>query len=142
MGFFDFFKSGNKQEQDRARDALVDLDIDTAIAAHENWKVRLRTFLDGNSTEDLRADVICRDDRCDLGKWIHGPGGEKLRHYAAFGELKATHRLFHMQASSVIMQAKSGSRDAAEKLLQEDYSRTSASIIRGLNDLKLLSTPR
>lgn len=139
MGIFDFFKFGSKKEEDGARKALVGLDIDVAIAAHENWKVRLRSYLDGNSTEDLRPEVICHDDRCDLGKWIHGSGGAALQRYAAFGELKATHRLFHMQASTVIMNATSGNRDDAERLFNEDYTKTSASIIKRLGDLKLLS---
>jgi hypothetical protein len=77
---FGFFKSffGNSvddsQIAEEAAQAMDALDIQMAKAAHENWKIRLQAYLDGASTEDLNAETICFDDRCDLGQWIYGPG--------------------------------------------------------------------
>ena len=89
MGFFSrFFKTDKLDQADPALSRLPDdagaaseigldastaaavlseIDIDTAIAAHENWKLRLQNVLDGKSAEDLRPELVCRDDRCDLG---------------------------------------------------------------------------
>ena len=79
MGFFDFFRksdavSSNANEDDHSVDvdreaqesferATKLLDIDIAIMAHENWNLRLQSYLQGNSTEDLRPEVVCCDDR-------------------------------------------------------------------------------
>jgi Chemoreceptor zinc-binding domain len=71
---------------------LAEIDIDTAISAHENWKLRLRNYLDGKSTEQLSPEVVCLDDKCDLGKWLHGPGGQRLGKYPAFTMLIARHK--------------------------------------------------
>lgn len=144
MGFLDFFKSfGSKAERDKAQSdvskALTSLDIDVAIGAHRNWKDRLVIYLDGNSTEDLRPEVICHDDRCDLGKWIHSDGQKQLGQYAMFSELRAVHKMFHQQASSVVALHQSGKRDAAKWLLEGEYDKTSERIIRRLQDLKMLN---
>ena len=75
---FDFLKSffGDSDAQSgntpsKAEKALQALDIDVAIASHENWKIRLQAHLNGTSTETLHAETICFDDQCDLGKWIY-----------------------------------------------------------------------
>lgn len=144
MGIFDFIKSlGSRAEQDKARaeidKALIALDIDVAIGAHQNWKTRLDAYLEGRSSEDLRPEHICADDRCDLGKWIHSSGAEQLGRFPVFSELRAVHRMFHHQASSVVALHQSGKADEARRLLDGDYSKTSNRIIRRLQDLKLLN---
>jgi Chemoreceptor zinc-binding domain len=144
MGFFDFFKGfKSKAEEDTARKdvtaALTALDIDVAIGAHKNWKDRLSMYLEGKSTEDLRPEVICHDDRCDLGKWIHSDGEKQLGKYAMFSELRAVHKMFHQQASSVVALHQTGKVDAAKWLLDGEYTKTSERIIRRLEDLKLIS---
>ena len=53
-----------------AKAVLAELDIDTAIAAHEHWSARLNAVIKGTSTEQLQPDVVCLDDRCDLGKCL------------------------------------------------------------------------
>jgi hypothetical protein len=78
MGFFSrFFKTDKLDQADPALSRLPDdaaseigldastaaavlseIDIDTAIAAHENWKLRLQNVLDGNSAEDLRPELV------------------------------------------------------------------------------------
>ena len=144
MGIFDFLKGfGSKAEQDKAREdvsaALIALDIDVAIGAHQNWKNRLISYLEGQSTEDLRPEVICHDDRCDLGKWIHSDGQRQLGKYSMFAELRATHKMFHQQASSVVALHQAGKKEAAQWLLDGEYSKTSAKVVGRLMDLKALS---
>lgn len=145
MGLFDFFKSfGSKKEQEKAQQdvaqALTKLDLDIAIGAHKNWKDRLTNYLAGNSSEDLRPEVICHDDRCDLGKWIHSDGQRQLGQYSMFLELRAVHKIFHQQASSVVALHQSGKLEAAQWLLDGEYSKTSDRIVSRLEDLKLMNT--
>jgi hypothetical protein len=115
---------------------LAELDIDTAIAAHENWKLRLQNYLDGKSTEDLKPEVVCLDDRCDLGKWLHGPGKMRLGAYPAFSILIARHKYFHVQASSVVALAQAGENDKARQTLGTSYRHGSNQVVLLLKELK------
>ena len=148
MGFFDFFfKSGrekfNEQDEKVAKDALGKatrtLDIDVAIMAHENWKVRLGSYLAGKSTEDLRPEIVACDDQCDLGKWMYGDGHMYLGRYATFVDLKAIHKMFHYTASSVVTLSQSGKQEEAKQALDEDFTKLSGKIKQRLTDLKSLS---
>lgn len=115
---------------------LAEIDIDTAIASHENWKLRLQNYLSGNSTENLQADVVCLDDRCDLGKWLHGPGGQRLGKYPAFSVLVARHKFFHLQASTVVALTQANDKDQATKTLEGSYRHASTQVILLLKELK------
>lgn len=119
-----------------AANVLAELDIDTAIAAHENWKVRLNNQIAGTSTEKLDPELICLDDRCDLGKWLHGPGQKSLGKYPAFSVLVARHKYFHVQASTVAAHARAGDMAAAEKALNGPFKHGSTQVVLLLKELK------
>jgi hypothetical protein len=115
---------------------LAELDIDNAIAAHENWKIRLNNQIAGTSTEKLDPELICLDDRCDLGKWLHGPGRERLGKYPSFSVLVARHKYFHVQASTVAAHVQAGDKDAAEKALNGPFKHGSSQVVLLLKELK------
>lgn len=115
---------------------LAEIDIDKAIAAHENWKLRLQDYLDGKSSEALKPEVVCLDDRCDLGQWLHGPGKMRLGAYPAFSVLLARHQYFHAQASSVVALAQAGQKDKATQTLGSSYRYASNQVLLLLKDLK------
>lgn len=146
MGFFDFFKSSsnlNKEEENYAQQAFQTasrtLDIDVAMAAHENWKTRLNAFISGNSTESFRPEVVCCDDQCDLGKWIYRDGEKHLGKYATFADLKATHKMFHYCASNIVTMKQTGNEVEARRLLENDFTKLSEKIKKRLGDMKSLS---
>jgi hypothetical protein len=134
--------SSDSEDGEMALDAatasavLAEIDIDTAIAAHENWKLRLKNYLDKKSAEDLKPEVVCLDDRCDLGKWLHGPGRQHLGHYPAFSVLIARHKFFHLQASTVVALAMSGDREKANQSLDTIYRHASNQVVLLLKELK------
>lgn len=115
---------------------LSEIDIDTAIAAHENWKQRLLNYVNGQSDEALQPDIVCMDDRCDLGKWLHGHGGKRLGKYPAFSVLIARHKYFHVQASNVVALAQGQKREEAMKLIDGSYAYASKQVIILLKELK------
>lgn len=119
-----------------AAGVLAELDIDTAIAAHENWKVRLHNQIAGTSTEKLDPALICLDDRCDLGKWLHGQGQKRLGKYPAFSVLVARHRYFHVQASTVAAHVQAGDTASAEKVLNGPFKHGSNQVVLLLKELK------
>lgn len=155
MGFFDFFRKADssatvasaapalneaaeKAAQESFERATKLLDIDVAIMAHENWKHRLTAYLRGASTEDLRPEVVCCDDRCDLGKWIYGDGGSLLGKYGSFADLKATHKMFHYTASNIVSLHQNGNGEEAERVLNDSFTKLSTKIKTRLSDLKAL----
>lgn len=115
---------------------LAEIDIDTAIAAHENWKLRLRNYLDGKSSEQLSPEIVCLDDKCDLGKWLHGPGGQRLGKYPSFTMLIARHKYFHVQASTVVALSQAGDKAKAEETLKTNYEHGSTQTVLLLKELK------
>lgn len=143
---FGFFKSffGNSvndsQIAEEAAQAMDALDIQMAKAAHENWKIRLQAYLDGASTEDLSAETICFDDRCDLGQWIYGPGQQRLGRFPGFTALKGHHKMFHYAASNVVALAKAGREDEARKMLNTQFAGFSKNVIADLDQLEALVT--
>ena len=147
MSFFDFFKmDSHSKETEKAKQeaqaalikAAETLNIDVAVMAHDNWKLRLETYLAGKSEEDLRPDVVCCDDHCDLGKWIYSDGEQHLGQYMTFQDLKATHKMFHYTASSVVTLSKAGKPDEANELLHGEFTKLSTTVKRRLGDLKAL----
>lgn len=152
MGFFSRIFRLNDEQDDSSRPAagdtdigldaatsaavLAELDIDTAIAAHENWKLRLQNYLDGKSSEDLKPEVVCLDDRCDLGKWLYGPGKMRLGAYPAFSILVSRHQFFHEQASAVVALTQAGEKDKASQTLAGSYRYASSQVVLLLKELK------
>jgi len=92
-----------------------DFDFDTAINAHRQWKVRLRKAI--ASHDQLDADTICRDDRCPLGQWLHGTGGNRWGSRPLFTDLLARHAEFHDQAGQVARSINAGRYTDAERLI-------------------------
>lgn len=144
--FFDqFFSSGGAKEEEKAATkrafskAIQTLDIDVALAAHENWKYRLYASLDGSASEDFKPEAIACDHCCDFGKWIYGDGEKHLGQFVAFTELKAAHQMFHYTASNVALLVKGNKKTQAEQLLEGEFARLSHRIASILGDLKSLS---
>jgi hypothetical protein len=143
---FGFFKSffGNSvddsQIAEETAQAMDALDIQMAKAAHENWKIRLQAYLDGASTEDLSAETICFDYRCDLGQWIYGPGQQRLGRFPGFTALKGHHKMFHYAASNVVALAKAGREAEARKMLNTQFAGFSKNVIADLDQLEALTT--
>jgi hypothetical protein len=81
---------------------LAGLNFKTAVDAHMKWKVRLESYIGGTSTEQLKVEVVSRDDQCPLGKWIYDKGGEKFGFSETFHDVKAHHAHFHRCAGSVL----------------------------------------
>lgn len=114
------------------------LNISNAIAAHENWKIRLEAYLEGNSTEDMRPESICFDDRCDLGKWLHGAGSTYFGKFKSFRQLVSDHRDFHYAASNVVAFSKAGKAKQAHQMLAGPFLEYSKKVTSSLRKLQAI----
>jgi hypothetical protein len=117
---------------------LDELDFYMAIEAHVRWKVRLESYINGTSEEQLNPDVVCRDDQCALGKWIYGPGGVRFGGHPKFPDLRDVHAQFHRCAGDVIRSVDRGDIDQArDLLLRGDYAKCSQRVKAELARLAL-----
>ncbi|MDO6681580.1 MULTISPECIES: CZB domain-containing protein [unclassified Oceanobacter] len=143
MRLMNFFGFGHDHQdaihaKEAAKRASVSLDIDVSIAAHENWLTRLETYISGHSHETLDPTHAACDDECELGKWIYSDGEKYLGQYAAFNDLKATHKMFHYKASSIISLVQADNHSDAEKELAGDIHKLTLKIRQRLQDLKYI----
>lgn len=139
MGIMDWFRqaAGGKASEANAapevapanesRGAEVGgLNFKSAVDAHMKWKIRLESYINGSSQEDLEVDVVSRDDQCPLGKWIYSRGGSEFGYAETFFDMKVHHANFHRCAGEVLRTAQAGDKKKALQLLHHgDYVRAS-----------------
>ncbi len=122
--------SAGKKEEIKQEISIMD-----AINAHIKWKVRLQDYLNGTSGEQLDPMVICRDDQCALGKWIHGPALKHFHEQTAFHSLRADHAQFHFIAGTVVKKVQEHDAASAHALMENEYAQASRKVVQSLNAL-------
>jgi len=132
MGFFSNLFNWDAAKIESVKEEINILD---AINAHVRWKIRLDRCLNGTSEETLDPKVICRDDQCVLGKWIHGPAQKHFHGNEYLNILREHHANFHILASRVVERIQANDKLAAEKILFGDYNEHSRIVIRDLTEL-------
>jgi len=106
-----------------------EINIAEAITAHVTWKVRLQKYIDGKSDEKLDPMIICRDDQCTLGQWMHGPATQRFHADEAFRTLRSDHAHFHYVAANVVRYMDERDQAGAQALLKGEYSKVSHNVI-------------
>ncbi|MDD5336794.1 MAG: methyl-accepting chemotaxis protein [Rhodoferax sp.] len=111
-----------------AADAAIGINLDNAIQAHANWRMKLRTAAIRNETLD--AEAAACDDCCELGKWLYGAGASKYGGKPSFVELVNSHREFHQEAGKVASTINRGESEQAQKMLERDtdFSRATSKV--------------
>lgn len=141
MAFFNFFKKlaffNGRSTEGLQED---DLNFQKWISAHRDWRRRLQSYIDGSSQEVLDEKLISCDDRCDLGKWIHGSGGRFYGSEATFKQLQADHAAFHIAAGGVVSDFKEKGEREARRALNGEFDLRSMHVISGLEKLESLVT--
>ena len=130
MGIFsNLFGSKQKKE------ISDEINISEAVAAHVSWKLRLQKCLDGTIEEILEAEVVCRDDQCKLGKWIHGPALKHFDGAQAFHALRTDHAIFHQLAGQIVRHARVNDHASAHALMEGEYKQVSHKVVMALTEL-------
>ena len=75
------------------------MNLESAIAAHGEWKAKLRRAI--LEQEQLDADTISSDKQCPLGQWLHGDGKAQYGMMAGYFKCVTKHAEFHQCAGSV-----------------------------------------
>lgn len=92
------------------------MNLDDAIKAHGEWKIKLRMAM--VKKERLDAATIARDDCCALGKWLHGDAKSRYGSLPAYRDCVTKHAAFHRQAGGVAQAINNGDYAGAERMLE------------------------
>ena len=111
--------------------------LDSAITAHNLWKVRLRTAIYGGAIPDEKK--VGADNLCDLGKWLYSDGVSH-EHLPEYRDLRARHTEFHHVAAQVVKLVKAGNKTAAaDELEHGEFSKASSAVVLAIMKLKKLN---
>lgn len=91
------------------------MDFKEASNAHRDWKIKLRTFVNG-SGPPLDEAAIRSDTACGLGQWLASLPVQR-RNDPVVAELISVHARFHQCAADVVVKAKGGHREEAARML-------------------------
>jgi len=106
--------------------------VQAAIGAHGAWKLKLSTAVSTGRSDDEPA-LVCRDDLCRFGVWLHGPDIDPdTRESKPYQVIRRLHAEFHKCAGTVLERVKRGDQAGARALLEGEYSDRSATLIRAL----------
>jgi hypothetical protein len=114
------------------------IDLDAAIGAHTQWKIKLRTAI--NRKEQLDAATISKDNCCELGKWIYGEGRQSLGTKPEFTAMLEKHKVFHGEAGKVATAINAGKYTDASTMISGDspFGTASSSVVIAIGVLKSL----
>jgi hypothetical protein len=82
------------------------MDLQEAIKAHSDWKMKLRKYL-VKPDKSLGTSEVGAADKCQLGKWLMGEG-RKHAHLPVYSVVVSQHTAFHKAAASVVANADRG----------------------------------
>jgi len=92
---------------------MFGLEFSMAKLAHQQWKFRLREFLDDNETMSASEALSARD--CDFGKWLYAEG---LAQYSNtipdIVRLEKVHAEMHQAVRQVVEMKNAGNAAQAE----------------------------
>jgi methyl-accepting chemotaxis protein len=91
---------------------MLTLDFALARSRHLDWRIKLKSFLDGLSTLS-EAEATSHKD-CELGKWLYSQGLNKYGSAPSMKELEQTHAELHSTIRRVLQMKKAGDVDGAE----------------------------
>lgn len=89
----------------------MDSEIRHALESHAEWKTRISRVIQSGES-DLKAEDVCRDDRCRLGHWLHGLD-DAIKTNFRWRCVRQVHAEFHVEAGKALKLALSGDRKSA-----------------------------
>jgi len=112
------------------------VDLEGAVKAHADWKVKLRAAIARHDTLDARS--ISRDNVCPLGQWLHGDAKQELGDSPMFRDVLAKHATFHRCAGDVALAINSEKFAEAEAMLANGtpFARASMDVSVALTKLR------
>lgn len=111
------------------------MNLDNAVETHAQWKTKLRSAI--FKRERLDIATLSRDDCCELGEWLHGPGKSRYGKLVSHADCVQKHLVFHHEVSKVAMAVNANRYSEAEGMLGAGTSYTKASSDLSVSFLRL-----
>jgi methyl-accepting chemotaxis protein len=112
------------------------MNLDDALNAHAKWKVKFRSAIE-QQDKTLDATSIAKDDTCDFGKWLHGPGKTEVGRLPDYATCVKEHAAFHTEAGKVARAINAGKFNEAATMLNAGTSYDNASKSVGVAIMRL-----
>jgi methyl-accepting chemotaxis protein len=112
------------------------MNLDDAIGAHSQWKIKLRMAISKHETLD--AATIGKDNCCELGKWLYGEGRGLYSAKPQFAILMEKHKAFHSEASKVATAINAKKYEDADKMISgsSPFGAASSEVATSISNLK------
>lgn len=112
------------------------MDLNNAIQAHAEWKVKLRAAI--AKKEKMDDTKLSKDNVCSLGQWLHGEGKGPYGRLASYARCVEEHAKFHRCAGDVARTINAGRLSEAEAMLGHGtpYSGASNAVALAVTALK------
>jgi hypothetical protein len=103
--------------------------INSAVAAHGQWKQKLRQAIDTGQCEST-PEKVKQDNNCAFGKWLYDRIDSSAKSSVYYKDVVDLHAQFHREAGTILELALSGDKGQAnEKMkLGSEFSKTSAAL--------------
>ncbi|MBC3873353.1 CZB domain-containing protein [Undibacterium flavidum] len=111
------------------------MNLDNAVETHAQWKTKLRTAIAKRQQLDLLS--LSRDDCCELGQWLHGPGKVSYGRLSAHGDCIHKHVVFHREVAKIAKAVNTQQFELAETMLNAGSAYTQASSALSVSFLRL-----
>ncbi|MFZ6800502.1 CZB domain-containing protein [Undibacterium sp. Di24W] len=111
------------------------MNLDNAVETHAQWKTKLRTAIVKH--EQLDLVTLSRDDCCELGQWLHGPGKNSFGRLATHSDCVHKHVVFHREVSKIAKAVNAQQFDLAERMLNAGTEYAQASSALSVSFLRL-----
>lgn len=113
--------------------------LDNAVVSHARWKAKFREAIAQRLSID--EQIVCVDDACDLGHWLHGEGKIKHGNLPEFVRLIADHKAFHLEAGKVARIINSQDYSQADSMLENGtaFGYASSTVILSITALKRIA---
>ena len=102
------------------------MNLEDAIAAHAEWKMKLRRAIQHKERLDVAGLSV--DNKCPLGQWLHGEAKVRYSELEAYRACVAKHAEFHRCAGLVASAINAGNYTDAEGMLANGTPYADASI--------------
>lgn len=112
------------------------VEINAAIAAHEQWKSRLLAVIESGRC-DISSAFVRSDSECALGAWLYRHQRDPKAFDAGhFDNVRKIHADFHRAAGGVISYVERDNPSAARFLMEGEYVVISNMLIDALQKWK------
>lgn len=111
------------------------IDFLKVTKSHLEWRDKLKRYIGGEAFEDWSVQEATGYAQCELGRWLRDAGNTQFAHLTAFARLEMAHAEFHYFAGAIIIKARQGSREEANRLLINEFSQATRRILMELGEM-------